>query len=190
MTWNRSETIALAKVACAHCHGYGMRIRQNHQEGPCDCVFRAIFRACYARFCQLAQQEKYVSRVRLEFFPGRDSSTAYGRRFEEYLADFCLVSRRSLTPEEYDIFRFHYLLGAHWRLCCRRLNLDRGAFFHIVYRIEEKLGRVFRELQPYSLFPLRDYFGDVTRNRVIQACPVVPLREKVLRPPLHRRAAA
>ena len=36
--------------------------------------------------------------------------------------------------------------------------MDRGDFFHAVDRIEQKLGRVFRQLEPYALFPVDDYF--------------------------------
>jgi hypothetical protein len=189
MTWDRSDTIALAKTACTHCHGYGMRVRRNNEEGPCECVFRAIFRACYARFRYLAQQEKHVSRVKLELCAGKERSTTYGRRVEEYLADFCLVSRRTLTPREYDLFRFHYLLGADWRLCSRRLAIDRGTFFHEVYRIEQKLGRVFRELEPYCLYPLEEYFGQVAHKQPVFATAAVASRYRVLRPPLQRTAA-
>lgn len=74
------------------------------------------------------------------------------------MADFILVSRRFLSGQEYDIFRFHFLLGADWKLCCRRLRMERGDFFHSVYRIQGKLGKVFRELEPYALFPLDEYF--------------------------------
>ena len=75
------------------------------------------------------------------------------------MADFCLVSRRVLSDAEYQIFKFHFLLGADWKLCCRRLNMDRGTFYHEVYRIQERLGRVFRELEPYALFPVDEYFN-------------------------------
>jgi hypothetical protein len=78
---------------------------------------------------------------------------------EEYVADFCLVSRRALSLREHMIFRYHYLLGADWKLCCQKLNTDRGAFFHEIYRIEQKLGRVFRELEPHALFPVDEYFN-------------------------------
>ena len=36
--------------------------------------------------------------------------------------------------------------------------MDRGNFFHAVYRVKQKLGKVFRELQPYGLYPLNEYF--------------------------------
>lgn len=195
MKWDRSQTIALAKGSCTHCHGYGMRPGRNEQDSPCKCVFRAIFRACYARFRDLAIQEKHLSRVKIEYYAhGKDSYTAYGRKVEEYLADFCLVSRRSLSGLEYDIFRFHFLLGADWKLCCTRLTIDRGMFFHSIYRIEQKLGRVFREVEPYGLFPLDEYFGGVVTNELhgeVHALPaVIPIRPPhlALRPPLRLTA--
>lgn len=80
------------------------------------------------------------------------------------MADFCLVSRRTLNDYEYTIFKFHFLLGADWKLCCRKLNVDRGTFFHEVYRIQQKLGRVFRELEPHALFPLDEYFNSTART--------------------------
>jgi hypothetical protein len=172
-----------------------MRPGRNEQDSPCKCVFRAIFRACYARFRDLAIQEKHLSRVKIEYYAhGKDSYTAYGRKVEEYLADFCLVSRRSLSGLEYDIFRFHFLLGADWKLCCTRLTIDRGMFFHSIYRIEQKLGRVFREVEPYGLFPLDEYFGGVVTNELhgeVHALPaVIPIRPPhlALRPPLRLTA--
>ncbi|MEQ1949057.1 MAG: hypothetical protein ABL995_17835 [Bryobacteraceae bacterium] len=61
------------------------------------------------------------------------------------------------------MFRYHFLLGADWKLCTRRLGMDRGNFFHAVYRIEQKLGRAFRELEPYALFPLDEYYNGPSR---------------------------
>jgi hypothetical protein len=165
MQWTRSETIALAKQSCAQCHGLGLRSGVKGNPVPCNCVLRAIFRACYARFRHCATKERHISQASLEFIPGRERNFSWGRKDEEYMADFILVSRRTLDEHEYGIFRFHFLLGADWRLCCRRLKIDRGAFFHDVYRIEQKLGRVFRELEPYSLFPVSEYFRNPVRCR-------------------------
>jgi hypothetical protein len=171
-----------------------LRPGRNNREVPCNCVFRAVFRACYARFCECVAKEKHLSRVQVELcHGGKDKRITYGRKVEEYIADFCAVSRRSLNEAEYDVFRFHFLLGADWKLCCWRLKLDRGTFFHLVYRIEQKLGRIFRELQPYSLYPLDEYFGGTTREPVPASSRqgrVVAIRRhpKVLRPPLARIA--
>ena len=130
--------------------------------------------------------------MRFEIIGGRERRTVWGRKDEEFVADFCLVSKRYLDDFEYQIFRFHFLLGADWRLCCRRLKMDKGDFFHAVYRIQQKLGRAFRELEPYALFPLDEYFGPVVRKEA-QSAPtsVLPMPAKKtgpLRPPLKKVA--
>lgn len=96
----------------------------------------------------------------------------WSRKDEEYIADFTLVSRRSLTAGEYTIFKYHFLLGADWSLCCRKLKMERGNFFHAVYRIQQKLGKVYRELEPYALYPLDEYFGS---SRLLEPVPPTPM---------------
>jgi hypothetical protein len=150
---------------------------------PCKCVLRAVFRACYAHFRHCATKEKYMSRVSLELTPGRRrGSYTWGRKDEEYMADFVLVTRRTLTPEEYRIFSYHFLLGADYNLCCRKLGIDRGTFFHAVYRIEQKLGQVFRDLQPYGLYPIDEYYNGPRRE-----CAPAP-EPRAMRPRSLRRA--
>jgi len=157
-----------------------LRIGRSETTHPCNCVLRAIFRTCFERFRNCVGREKHMSKVTLDPLPGKDRKGAWGRKDEEFAADFCLVSKRALTESEYDIFRSHFLLGADWKLCCRKLRMDRGNFFHSVYRIEEKLGRLFRELEPYALFPIDDYFhGPVKGVAACQAHKVVPIRPPV-----------
>ncbi|MDQ2844420.1 MAG: hypothetical protein M3Y72_25920 [Acidobacteriota bacterium] len=158
-------------------------------------MFRAIFRACYARFRQCASKEKYVSRVSLESNPGRQRKSVWGLKNEEFIADFCLVSRRTLSEAEYRLFKYHFLLGADWKLCCRKMNIDRGTFFHEVYRIEQKLGKTFRELEPHALFPLDEYFNSTGREKVVPITPykveteAEPAKVKtILKFPLKRAA--
>jgi hypothetical protein len=124
---------------------------------------RAIFRICYDRFIRCATQEPYLSRISVEPHVGKHRAATWGSKDEEYLADFCLVTRRNLDDFEHRLFRYHFLFGAAWRLCSRKLGIDRGTFFHAVYRVEQKPGRVFRELEPYPLFPLDDYFHGASR---------------------------
>lgn len=159
MKWNRSNAIGIAKTSCTYCHGNGTRIIRNGKEVPCNCAFRAAFRSCLSRFRQCVSSGPQSSTVSFELCRGREGRCTYSRKNEEYMADFCLVSRRVLADPEYKIFRFHFLLGADWRLCCRQLNMDRGTFFHMVYRIEQQLGRAFAEIQPYPLYPVNEYFG-------------------------------
>jgi len=183
MNWSRSETLALAAPGCNVCLGLGLRTGRNGATHPCNCVLRAIFRACFERFRYCVTREKYMSKVTLDPLPGKDRRGAWGRKSEEFAADFCLVSKRTLSESEYLIFRYHFLLGADWKMCCRKLRMDRGNFFHAVYRIEQKLGRIFREIEPYALFPVDDYFhGPLKGASSCLASPkVIPIRPPVRR---------
>jgi hypothetical protein len=164
MQWNRSNAIGIAKMSCTYCHGNGTRLVRHGREVPCNCAFRAAFRACLNRFRECSANGAHASTVSLEVCGGRQSRRTYSRKGEEYMADFCLVSRRVLNDFDHKIFRYHYLLGADWKLCCRQLQIDRGTFFHAIYRIERELGRTFAELQPYPLYPLDDYFGGTVQR--------------------------
>ncbi len=188
--WIRSDAIALALHNCAYCNGLGARSGRRGAVTLCNCVLRSIFRICYNRFRYCMESERHISKTTLELHGGgRCRRYTWSRKEEEYLADFYLVSKRSLSGVEWQVFRFHFLLGADWKLCCRRLGLDRGTFFHMVYRIEQKLGKVFRELEPYALYPLDEYFGTTVRREKPPAEPtkarptVVPIR-----PPLAARS--
>ena len=161
--WTRSDTLALAYHRCTTCGGSGLRRSRKGGVTACKCVLRNIFRICFSRFQDCEEKSIHTSAPVLERGGSRGRRYLWSRKEEEYMADFCLLSRRALTPFEYDVFRFHFLLGGDWRLCCRRLNVDRGNFYHAVYRVEQKLGYVFRSVEPYALFPLDEYFGGATR---------------------------
>src|SRR5258708_40277247 len=107
MNWDRSETIALAKEFCTRCEGKGQRSIRNGLETPCNCVLRAIFRACYARFRYCVTKEKFMSKVSLVPCQGKDRKMTFARLDEDYIADFCLISRRTLDELEYGVFRNH-----------------------------------------------------------------------------------
>lgn len=194
--WTRSETLSLAKHTCTMCFGLGLRTGRAGKSVPCGCVLRGVFRACFNRFRYCATKEKYMTRASLEFTGGREKRFTWSRKDEEYVADFCLVSRRHLSAEQYRVFKFHFLLGADWKLCCQQLKIDRGNFFHLVYRIETKLGHVFRELEPYSLYPLDEYFGTSSHRRTVDpiqpgprtlAMPA-PAARRSFSPPLQKAA--
>lgn len=165
-------------------------MRRGQQRGtliPCDCVLRSIFNACYNRFRECVETEKRLSTVSLEWsFNGSSGKRYYGRKIEEYIADFCNIGRRNLDGELYQIFRYHFVLGADWRLCCRQLHLGKGTFFHRVYRIAAILGRAFAETAPYGLFPLDEYFGTVLpRTLPVVVETITPKRRG--RPPKVRQ---
>jgi hypothetical protein len=105
-----------------------------------------------------------MSRVSLEANPRGGRRITWGRKDEEYCADFILVSKRCLSAGEWKLFRYHFLLGADAGLCARQLKTDRKSFYYAIYRIMEKVGKTFRELKPYALYPLDEYFNGKTES--------------------------
>jgi hypothetical protein len=169
--WTRSETFGLAKRHCVKCFGAGLTVTDlSGKVSPCNCVLRRIFRICLNRWRSIQIEARNgMSCVRYGVLRIRTSrrSTMYSRKNEEFCADFELLARRTLDPGDLKIFRLHFLWGADFRYCCRALKLNRGLFFHAVYRIEQKLGKVYRTTRPYSLFPLDEYFGGVSGQEPI-----------------------
>ncbi len=103
MNWDRSETIALAKESCGVCKGEGQAPARRGRTKPCNCVLRAIFRACYARFRYCVTKEKFMSRVSLVPCHGKDQKMTYARLDEDYICDFSKICRRSLDNFDYNI---------------------------------------------------------------------------------------
>jgi hypothetical protein len=66
------------------------------------------------------------------------------------------------------------------------MRIERGGFFHAVYRIEAKLGLAFLQTRPYPVFPLDGYFQRETRAIDIRPFPgfsAAPVALSPLRPP-------
>lgn len=182
---NRTVYLAVALPTCTRCGGMGYR-----DNSVCPCAFRGIFRIVLGRFHVCSQGAHLLRPVTLDAFSHSGTSCGYGHKQEEFMADVWLVAKRTLTqPTEWAIFRFHHLLGADWKLCGRRLGMDKGNFFHAVYRIEQKLGRVFAELKPYALYPIDEYFQPTTRKPDARPLPIPYERQNgwPLRAPLDPR---
>lgn len=192
--WDRTATMTLAYRRCTSCDGLGLaegRVGRAAASFVCGCVLRKIFSLCYAKFQKCAAP---MGIVRLESSHRKNS---WGMRSQEYVADFCLVAKRVLgeDTQQHNIFKYHFLLGAECGPCCRRLGIDRGAFFHQVYRIQESLGKAFAELQPHALWPLDEYFGGRVRTERRAVHPLFrvetesePARPIELRFPLAKAA--
>ena len=189
MQWNRSTTVGLANGACCYCQGGGQRLVYKNHYAPCACVFRAVFRTCLNRFRECTISEGMSGTVTWEFCTGSSAGRSYSRKREDFMADFCLISRRTLDAAEHRLFRYFFLLGADWKLCTRQLGMDRGALFHAIYRIEQMLGRAFAETEPYGLYPVDEYFGSVPREKPVEPLKPPPLRTwKPLRVPMRHAA--
>lgn len=167
--WRDGECVALARQNCAVCHGSG-RTGKIVSPQVCNCVLRAVFRICWHKWSELSTADRSLSRVQMEnvLQRGNRRRPTYGRKWEEYIADFELLCRRTLAdnPPELMIFDLHFIRGIEWHKAVPRLRgegfaMDRGQFFHVVYRIMSKLGGVLRTTQPYGLYPVDEYFSAV-----------------------------
>lgn len=165
--WTQGDALALALHECTTCNGGGWLVNQKSPTGkPCRCCYRSIFRACYNRFRKIQEEEKRIGVRQIDAPIGVGSSRyTFGHKKQEFSADFYLISKRNLRPLEWKLFLYHFLLGAEWSLCAPKLAMDRGTFFRTVYQIEERLGRIFKELKPYPLFPIDEYFSPIVKRR-------------------------
>ena len=163
VAWMRPY-LPMALKKCQMCAGIGIRF--GYKARLCDCVLRRIGRALTDRYRLNQAASCYASSCYAEISPGgKDSRLSWGRKNEEFSADLWLLSKRTLDAETFAVFVLHSLTGHEWRYCTRRLGIDRGTFFHAVYRAEVLLAKAAIALEPYPLFPLSSYFGS-TGHRV------------------------
>lgn len=163
----QSEALLLGAHFCTQCNGRGYRVvwhkaKREHRR-VCHCSWRSIFRLCLGKW--RAIRHKLVDGGMSH---PHWSGYSWSRPGEEYLADFEIVIKRALTPEQYRVFRLHFLESMGWRNVIERLHLpdDRGTYWNEVKRIEIAAGRALRLAEPYPLYPIDDYF--VTRMGVLE----------------------
>lgn len=82
------------------------------------------------------------------------------------------------------MLELYFLAGLQHREMTRQTKLTKGNFFHIVYVVEQKLGRAFSETRPYSVYPTAEYFSGMTRRSLTFPSP--PLDTTRVRMPLDR----
>jgi len=160
--WDARELRFLAVRDCAECSGLGCHSRisigPNGERSPlpCDCVLSRIFRISYGKFVEIAEWPKFMRRVDID----RHGPNGYELSMpgEEYCADFAMLGRRTLTDEEYALFRMFFLEGWDREACVERLKLERN-FYKRISLMEVKLGRAIGQTRPYSLYRVREYFG-------------------------------
>ena len=161
LDWAREYNM-LASHSCATCQGSGLSLSRD-TASLCACVCRRIFGAMIDRYQQYhaeanhtecsmpkaAQNSKYTS----------DGSRTWCRPREEYCADVWLLAKRILDAEHFKVFALHFIECREWRECSRRMHVDKGRFFHCVYRVMVQVGRAAVELRPYPLYPVDAYLG-------------------------------
>jgi len=136
MEWTRSETLALAvptaRIALGRAYASLKKRRTARMQLR---VARDLPGVLTPGFAMRNQREVPEQGVRW-IAPSRGGARrVWGRKDENTSPISRSFSRRSLTPEEYKLFSFHSC-SAPIGVCAARLNIDRGNFFHSVYRIE------------------------------------------------------
>jgi hypothetical protein len=172
----------LVDNACHRCMGSG-QILLRGQIITCNCVYRRVFMMCLRKHKEISDTGSSVVIYQREHGPFCELVG------QDYVADFELLAHH-LPKYGQDVFWFHFLLGYDWRNClqiilrwyaiCQRnghyLNtpqypgfIDRGGFFHEVYRTQQFLGRLYMEC---GLFPFKVYFhgGRIAQRDLERAC--------------------
>ena len=152
-----TDQIALSKVGCETCLGIG----RTEDGSICACVNRKIFGIVYGRVRYAMQGHHLNPSIPLDRFVSGSGGGKRGVRShvnEDLIAEFTLIGKRILSPDQHQLFRFAYILGADVRACAKRLGLDRGQCLQRLQAIEATCGAYFRDVRPYPIYPLKSYF--------------------------------
>ena len=154
--WPEEQLMMLARPACASCKGRGW-VPVSDRAEVCACVYRAVCRSSMEAYRNAPLRSVLV---RWHMRRGSRLMSTWSRPLEEFRADIERIVSRVLNRTEQRIWREHMVERREWREVAPRVGMDRGNFYHAVYRIEKKLGRAFAELRPYPLWPWWEYTGE------------------------------
>jgi hypothetical protein len=114
-------------------------------------VPRRVFNAVIGKIPLLAAGFHLAPPIGIDHFISGGRKSGHGRMAnEEFIADVHLVAKRTLTLEDFKLFRYHYCLGADVKLCAAPLGIEREACVQRRQAIEARLGQVFRDMRPYA----------------------------------------
>jgi hypothetical protein len=161
--WKRSDVLGLAHTDCIRCHGLGLADGRMSSQLPCGCAARRIFREIMAEW-RRNQEAVHISKFQPEQVLQRGGKTCrragWSMKRPEYVAEVELLAKRTLSYDEWLVWRAYHCRGLEWREACATLGgMNKGELYHCVYRVEAKMGRAAREVQPYALYPIAEYYG-------------------------------
>jgi hypothetical protein len=163
----QGQLLILANHDCRECAGSGYGLN----DPVCACVYRRIFDACYDCYQAITP---HTSRV-------QSDSIYKSRPEEEFRADFWAVAHRALIgrPALAETFDVYFAEERGARIAAAILGISTGVLFRRATDIKRLVGRAFRDVQPYPLFPSRQYFvrsGLVTMPQPLKepakVCPI------------------
>jgi hypothetical protein len=120
--WDSSKAMLLANFDCSRCLGAGS---YPGRAGVivCPCVYRRVFRACYSRYRDIGEGQACS---RLGSSRRRSKTFSWERPREDFRADFELIARRVLEPEDWLVFRLHFLRSLEWLPMLRKASAFAG----------------------------------------------------------------
>src|ERR1700683_2457058 len=94
----RTDWASVVNPLCTTCAGTGWRNKAH--TSVCLCVWRGCFRECYGKF-KVCAENIHPKTVRLDVTPGPTGGRqSFGMRDVEFMSDFYLIAKRTLTPQE------------------------------------------------------------------------------------------
>jgi hypothetical protein len=156
--------VNLAVSWCRTCHGSGWRPTDAAE--VCPCVYRVIFRTCYAQFRRCRQDARSTQPIPLErrSTPQGLRHSTWVRRNEDYCADFQVAARQALGPALFRLFRLHYLLRIPASLIGKQFHVHPSVVRKLLLRVQCAVGRQIAECSPYSIYPPALYLGASLRS--------------------------
>lgn len=156
--FERISALAASDNACRTCFGRGYMLCKTGK-APCRCVLKSIFRSMLGRYRSYVFETGRSIRDRAVLCRWSHTGPVWCRPRTEFIADFRTLARRTLPEAQLRIFVLHYIDLHPWRECCHTLGLERGEFFHELYRIEAAIGYAAATLEPYGLYPVDTYLS-------------------------------
>lgn len=139
MQWLGSETVAVAQNSHGMVSGMRHKPVQPRASENGD-VYRAIFRACFAHFRHCVDGGEHFGPATVKASTSKSVST-WESHSREFSALFVKLSQQTLSADEYQLFNYHFLLGASSALCCRKMNINLNGFSETITLIREKVGK-------------------------------------------------
>ena len=149
---DRKMILATASEQCTVCYGHGRMIRD-----VCHCVHRKAFRESLETYLMLREDAVSMG-ANVPLTLSVRGYVSYGMPLADYVIDFDQTARRALTRHQLALLSLYHIAGQPWHVCAPKLRLDRGEFFHQVYRTERLLGCALMETTP-PLYPKARYFA-------------------------------
>lgn len=164
------EIRALAKARCETCMGLGQRLnlKTGQPQGPCRCAIFRLFRICHNKYRDCGRNMEHYSAVSFTRTGGGPGGRNFGRKNEEYRADFFLIASRTLRrgTAEHRFFKIRYIEDNGRAETQRALHLTRAEYDRLDDRVVYAAGKAFMTNEPSTIYPFDSYFSTIIHRDI------------------------